>query len=215
MITVIVADDHPIVRKGLKQILEEEHDIQVCSEAGSGFELLDRLTNYQRRKLPVDAVIMDIAMPGRGAAETLERIKQLQPEVGVLVLSMHPPEQYAIRLLKSGASAYLTKETAPDLLTFAVRTVAAGRRYLTPELAEMLAEQLTLHSEGRGHQHLSNREYDIFCRLASGMTVKEIADRLYISSKTVSTYRRRILKKMCFKRSADITHYALRNQLID
>ncbi|HEY9197956.1 MAG TPA: response regulator transcription factor [Gammaproteobacteria bacterium] len=215
MITVIVADDHPIVRAGLKQILEEEHDIQVCSEAGSGFELLDRLTNHQRRKLPVNAVVMDIAMPGRGAAETLERIKELQPEVGVLVLSMHPPEQYAIRLLKSGASAYLTKETAPDLLTFAVRTVAAGRRYLTPELAEMLAEQLQSRSEDAGHQHLSNREYDIFCRLASGMTVKEIADRLYISAKTVSTYRRRILNKMSFKRNADITHYALRNQLIE
>lgn len=215
MINVIVADDHPIVREGLKQILEAEADIRVGAEAGSGPELLDRLSSFLRRGTSVDAVVMDVSMPGRGAAETLKRVKELQPDVGVLVLSMYAPEHYAIRLIKSGASAYLTKEVAPDLLVSAVRIIAAGKHFLTPDVAELIACQLLAPLSEAEHQRLSDREYDIFCKLASGLTVKEIADRLYISSKTVSTYRRRILSKMSIKRNADMTHYALQNQLIE
>lgn len=214
MINVIVADDHPIVREGLRQILEEETDIRICAEAGSGPELLDRVSGSARRGLAVHAVVMDVSMPGRGAAETLKRVKELQPEAGVLVLSMYGPEHYAIRLIKSGASAYLTKEVAPDLLVSAVRAIAAGKHFLTPDVAELIACQLLAPTPEAEHQRLSNREYDIFCKLAAGLTVKEIADRLYISSKTVSTYRRRILTKMSIKRNADMTHYALENQLI-
>lgn len=214
MIKVIVADDHPIVRTGLRAILEDEPDIHVCDEAGSGPELLDRLCQRLRNGQSVDAVVMDVAMPGRGAAETLRRVKELHAKVGILVLSMYPPEQYAIRLIKSGASAYLTKEAAPTLLCFAVRTIAAGKHFLTPDVAELMACQLLTPTAGPEHQRLSNREYDIFCKLAAGLSVKEIAERLYISSKTVSTYRRRILSKMSIKRNADMTHYALQNQLI-
>lgn len=215
MIKVIVADDHPVVRVGLKQILEEESDISVCCEAGSGPELLERLSVQQRCNQHADAVVMDVAMPGRGAVETLKRIKELQPKIGVLILSVHPPEQYAMRLFRTGASAYLTKETAPKLLVSAIRTIAHGHRFLTPEIGELMADQLSTPKEGPMHQRLSDREYDIMCRLASGITVKEIADHLCISSKTVSTYRRRILTKMNFTHNADMTHYALRNHLID
>ncbi|MDV3238970.1 MAG: response regulator transcription factor [Gammaproteobacteria bacterium] len=215
MIKVMIADDHPVVRTGLRTILEEDADISVCDEAGSGPELLERLSSRQRRSQPVHAVVMDITMPGRGAAETIRRVKEIEPDVGVLVLSLHPPEQYAMRLLRCGASAYLTKETAPELLTSAVRTIVAGRRFLTPEVGELIADQLTVSRDGPEHQRLSDREYDIFCRLASGMTVKEIGEALHISPKTVSTYRRRIFGKMSLRRNADITHYAVRNRLID
>ena len=210
MIRVFIADDHPVVRAGIKQILAEAQDIELCGEADNGQEALDKLDRCKPHVL-----ILDVAMPGRGGVETLKRVTDTNPEVAVIILSMYPEDQYALRLLKSGASGYLTKECASDQLVNAVRKVAEGKKYISSTLAEILADNITGNGDQPPHQDLSNREYQIFCLLAGGRRVSEIADELSLSVKTISTYRMRILRKLNMTKNAELTYYAIKNKLVD
>jgi len=210
MIKILIADDHAIVREGLKQILSESPDLVVAAEACSGQEVLEKIS-----KNDLDLVVLDIAMPGRGGLDILKEIKTQKPRLPVLMLSMYPEEQYAIRVLKAGASGYLTKESAPDELVKAIRQISQGKKYISPSLAEKLAIDLELSPDKLPHEILSDREYQVMCMIASGKTLKEIADGLSLSIKTISTYRSRILEKMNMKTNAELTHYAIKSNLVD
>ncbi len=210
MIKILIADDHAVVRKGLKQILDETSDIVAADEAKNGQEVLEKV-----RKSDYDIVMLDISMPGRSGIEILKQLKDEKPEVLVLVLSMHPEEQYAVRALKAGASGYLTKDSAPDELIEAIRKISQGGKYITASLAEKLAFDLEIDSEKPLHETLSDREYEVMCKIASGKTIKEIAEELFLSIKTISTYRSRILEKMGMKNNTQLVHYALKNRLLD
>ena len=210
MIKILIADDHAIVREGLKQILSESPDLVVVAEASSGQEVLEKIS-----KNDLDLVVLDIAMPGRGGLDILKEIKTQKPRLPVLMLSMYPEEQYAIRVLKSGASGYLTKESAPSELVMAIRQISQGKKYISPSLAEKLAIDLEVSPDKLPHEILSDREYQVMCMIASGKTLKEIADGLSLSIKTISTYRSRILEKMNMKTNAELTHYAIKNNLVD
>jgi DNA-binding NarL/FixJ family response regulator len=210
MIKILIADDHAIVREGLKQILSESPDLVVVAEASSGQEVLEKIS-----KNDLDLVVLDIAMPGRGGLDILKEIKTQKPRLPVLMLSMYPEEQYAIRVLKAGASGYLTKESAPDELVKAIRQISQGKKYISPSLAEKLAIDLELGPDKLPHEILSDREYQVMCMIASGKTLKEIADGLSLSIKTISTYRSRILEKMNMKTNAELTHYAIKSNLVD
>ncbi|MDY6967036.1 MAG: response regulator transcription factor [Spirochaetota bacterium] len=208
MINVIIADDHAIVRAGLKQILSECLDMEVTDEAVDGQDLLEKV-----RKKGCDVILLDISMPGRSGLEILKQLKVEKPRIPVLVLSMHPEEQYAIRTLKAGASGYLTKETASDKLIEAIRIVYNGGKYISQTLAEALADNITSDKEGPPHECLTDREYQVFCMIASGKAVSEIAKELFLSVKTISTYRRRILDKMNMKKNTELTYYAIENNI--
>lgn len=210
MILVLIADDHAILRQGLRQILADAEDMTVVGEAANGVEVMQMIRSDYR----IDVVLLDIAMPGRSGIEVLKQIRDEKPNLPVLVLSMHPEDQYAVRLLKAGAAGYLTKESAPELLVQAIRRVAAGKKYISPSVAELLADRL---DSGNGPQHasLSDREFHILLQIAAGKTVSEIAAALSLSVKTVSTYRARVLDKMQMKNNAELTHYAIKNQLVD
>jgi DNA-binding NarL/FixJ family response regulator len=210
VIKVLVADDHEIVRRGLRQILTETPDIIVGGEAGSGDEVL-RLVRDQRWNL----VILDISLPRGNGLELLTTIRREKPETPVLILTVHPEEQYAVRCIKAGAAGFLNKESAPEQLIEAVRKIAGGGRYVTTELAETLASVLAGESAGAPHERLSDREFEIFKMLGSGKTVSQIAQQLALSVKTVSTHRARILKKMSLQTNAELTHYAMRNHLVE
>jgi DNA-binding NarL/FixJ family response regulator len=210
MIKVIIADDHAIVRKGLKQILEDTDDMIVTDEAANSQEAIDKV-----RKGTFDVVILDLTMPGRGGVETLKEIKLMKPNLPVLVLSVHPEEQYAMRVLKAGAAGYINKESAPVELIEAIRKVASGRKYITAFLAEKLALNLDTDTVRPVHELLSDREYQVMCEFARGKTITDIAELLNLSTKTISTYRRRILEKMDLKSNAEITRYAIKNGLVD
>lgn len=214
MIRVMIADDHTILRQGLKQILADLSDIVVAGEAGSGAEVMQLLRGCGDcgNACDFDIVVLDIAMPGRSGIDVLKQIKDEMAGLPVLVLSMYPEEQYALRLLKAGAAGYLTKESAPELLVEAIRKVASGRKYISPVVAEILAEQLG--GNGPLHAGLSDREFQILLQIASGKTVSEIAELMALSVKTVSTYRARVLEKMRMRNNAELTHYALKNQLV-
>ena len=209
MIRLIIADDHAVVRKGLKQIFEETLDIDVTGEAGSGAELLKKI-----RENDYDVVILDISMPGMDGLDTLKKIKAEKPDLPVLIFTIYPEEQYAMRVLKAGASGYLNKESEPEILIEAIRKVSRGRKYISPYLAELLASNLE-GGESPPHELLSDREYQVMCMIASGKTATDIAKELSLSINTISTYRLRILEKMGLKNNAEITHYALKNRLVD
>ena len=208
MIRLLVADDHAVVRKGIAQIIGETSDIVVADEAQSGREALEKA-----RRTDYDLVLLDISMPGRDGLEVLKDLKAEHPKLAVLMLSMYPEEQYAIRALRSGAAGYLTKESAPDELITAIRKVSSGGKYVSASLAEKLASELEHASDKPRHELLSDREYQILRKIAAGRTVTEIAEELSLSVKTVSTYRARVLEKMCMKGNADLTRYALENGL--
>jgi DNA-binding NarL/FixJ family response regulator len=184
----LVADDHAIVRKGIEQIIAETTDIVVSAEARNGQEVMEKAV-----KNVYDLVLLDIAMPGRDGLEVLKELKKQRPKLAVLMLSMYPEEQYAIRALRSGASGYLTKESAPDELIAAIRKVSAGGKYISSSLAEKLAHKLGNYTDRPLHEQLSDREYQILIMLASGKSLTEIADELALSVKTISTYRARLL----------------------
>ena len=209
MIKILIADDHAIIREGLKQILAETSDMVVAGEAADGREVLDQV-----RKDDFDLVLLDIAMPGRGGLDTLGQLKSEKSELPVLVLSMYPEEQYAIRAFKAGASGYLTKESAPEELISAIRKVTQGGKYVSSSLAEKLAFNLETDTEKPLHEMLSDREYEVIIMIASGKTVKEIADKLSLSVKTISTNRVRALKKMGMKNNAEITYHAIKQGLV-
>ena len=207
---ILIVDDHPIVRQGLKQTLADAAEIGEISEAATPHDALDFV-----RQREWDAVILDIGLPGRGGLEVLKDIKQAAPRLPVLILSMHAEEQYAVRAIRAGAAGYLTKEAAPEKLVDAVRRVASGGRYISPDLAERLATELAADATRPFHALLSDREFDVLRLIASGQTVGEIAGRLSLSVKTVSTYRARILEKMRLKNNAELMQYALSNHLFD
>jgi DNA-binding NarL/FixJ family response regulator len=207
---VLVADDHPVVRRGLKQILNETPDLIVVGEAGTAHEVLAEVRSGR-----CDVVLLDLAMPGAHGVEVLETLKRERPALPVLVLSVFPEDQYAVRALQAGAAGYMTKETAPDELVHAVRKVHAGAKYVTPKLAETLAARLDRAAVSRPHEALSNREYQVLCLLGRALTVREIAAELHLSEKTVSTYRTRLLEKMRVRTTAELVRYAVQNQLVD
>ena len=209
MIRILVADDHPIIRKVLKQIIEETSDIIVEEEASNGYEVLEKI-----QKKNFDVIILDLAIPGINGLDVLKQLKKIKPELPVLILSMYPEEQYAVRVLKAGASGYLTKESAPEELVRAIRKVKNRGKYISSSLAEKLAFNLSTDSNKMTHELLSDREFQVMCMIASGKTVSEIADELSLSVKTVSTYRYRILDKMNLNNNAELTHYAFENNLI-
>jgi DNA-binding NarL/FixJ family response regulator len=209
MIRILIVDDHSIVREGMKQILAGIDNMQVAGEAANGVEALARV-----QKQSFDVVLLDISMPGRSGLDVLKELKNLQPHLPVLMLSMYPEEQYAVRALRSGASGYLTKESAPDELISAIRKVCGGGRYVSASLAENMALTFDRKSEQSTHESLSDREYQIMCMIASGKAVKDVAQELSLSVKTISTYRTRILAKMNMKTNAEITRYALQNSLV-
>jgi DNA-binding NarL/FixJ family response regulator len=205
MVKILIVDDHPIVRAGLKQILLEAPDIVVAGEASNGQEALSQALENE-----FQVVLMDISMPGRNGLDVFSQLKSLKPELNVLFLSTYPEEQYAMRALKSGAAGYVTKASAPDELIAAIRKVSDGGRYVSVALAEKLAFELAGDATKPLHEALSDREYQVMCMIASGKTVKQIAKELALSVKTISTYRRRILDKMKMKNNAEITYYAVR-----
>lgn len=210
MIKILIADDHTIVRKGLKQILSETSDIVVADEANNGQEALEKVW-----KNKYDVVLLDISMPGRNGLEILKQIKLDSPKIHVLMLSVSPEEQYAVRALKAGASGYLTKESTPHELIEAIRKVSAGKKYVSSSLAEKLACHLETNTGEVMHDSLSDREYEVMCLIASGKSVKEISRMLLLSDKTISTFRTRIFKKMGFKNNVQLIHYAITNRLVN
>jgi DNA-binding NarL/FixJ family response regulator len=209
MIRLLIADDHPVVREGLRRIVQEAPGMEVVGEVADGAELFAHLP-----RLPADIVLLDVSMGGLGFLETLQRLRAEHPTVAVLVLSVHPEDQYAVRALRAGASGYLTKDHSPDELAEAIRRVHRGHKYVSPQLAERLAADLTAGARDVRHEVLSDREYEVLCLLGSGRTVKETAGSLQLSPKTVSTYRTRVLEKMHASTNADLVRYAALHGLI-
>jgi two-component system invasion response regulator UvrY len=207
---ILIVDDHPIVRQGLRQTLADAAEIGEIGEAATPQEALDLV-----RQQEWDAVILDIGLPGRGGLQLLKDIKHEMPRLPVLVLSMHSEDQYAVRTLRAGAAGYLTKEAATEKLLDAILKVASGGRYISRQLAERLATELTVDTSRPLHASLSDREFDVLRRIAMGQTVSDIADYLSLSVKTVSTYRARILEKMRLKNNAELMQYVLTNHLLD
>lgn len=209
MIKIFIADDHKMFREGLKQIIARQNDFAVAGEASNGAELLEVIEN-----IPADILILDISMPGMNIYTILDALAGLAPELPILILSMHPEEQYAARLLKAGISGYLTKESAAEELINAIRKIASGGKYISNSMAETLLAFYSGQANALPHELLSNREYEVMCLLSSGKPLKEIASILCISDKTVTTYRARVLEKTGLKNNAELTRYALQNKLI-
>jgi len=210
MIQVLVADDHAIIRRGLKQIVADAHDVVVAGEASNGMEALNHAL-----KNDYDVAVLDITMPDGSGLDILKELKTRKPKLKVLILSMHPEEQYAVRALRAGASGYLTKDRMPDELLAAIRIVALGRKYVSSSLAEKLAFELETGAERPLHKALSDREYQVMVYIALGKSLKEIAGELSVSIKTISTYRSRVLRKMRMKNNAELIRYNLENRLLD
>ena len=209
-IRVVIVDDHAILRRGLTQIIEESEDMEVVGEADTSSAAMHLL-----RAKPCDVVLLDISLPDRNGIETLKLIRKESPSLRVLILSMHPENQYAVRALRAGAAGYLTKQSAPSQLVTAIRQVQEGRKYVTPAVAEELAKFAGHDFDMPTHHSLSIREYQTLCLIASGKTLTDIARQMSISIKTVSVYRSRVLEKMQLKNNAELTHYAIRNQIVE
>ena len=210
MINILLVDDHTIVRDGLKRIISESIGMEVISEAENGQSALDII--YENSS--INFVVLDISMPGRSGLDVLKDIKNYNPKLSVLMLSMHAQDQYAIRTLKAGASGYLTKESASELLVEAIQKIHQGGRFISNELAELLALRLNDKKVDYPHDQLSDREYQVMILIASGKTIIEISKELVLSDKTISTYRARILEKMSLRTNSEITHYAFLNKLV-
>jgi DNA-binding NarL/FixJ family response regulator len=206
---VLVADDHAIVRRGLTLILSEEFEQVVVGEAQNGREVIEQI-----EKDDWEVVVLDITMPGRSGLDLLKEIKRLRPQLPVLILSMHSEDQFAVRAFKAGAAGYMTKEKAPEELVKAIKKVLAGGKYVSATLAETLVSGLEVDTDKPAYESLSDREYQVLRMIASGKTVKEIADELSLSMKTISTYRTRILEKLRMRTNAELTYYALANKLV-
>lgn len=210
MIRIIIADDHAAIRRGVKDILADEADMEIGAEASTAQELLDLV-----RKQAWDAVVLDISLPGRSGLEVLSELKQERPSLPVLVHTMHSEDQFAVRALRAGAAGYLTKDSPPAELVKALRKIVAGGKYVGQSLAEKLAVNVDANSDRAPHEALSDREFQVLRFLASGKTVSEIADELSLSVKTISTYRSRILDKMKMKNNAELMRYALQHKVVE
>lgn len=210
-IRVLIVDDHAILRAGVREMLADEDDLQVVGEAGSAEEALQILEGGTK----VDVVVLDITLPGQSGIELLKQLRDERPELAILVLSMHPERSFAVRLMRAGANGYVPKMIVPEELVKAVRAVGTGRRYITPIVAELLASDMAANEEGPMHNRLSERELQVFTRIARGISPAVMANELGLSVKTVSTYRARILEKMAMRSNAEIAAYAVRNQLVD
>lgn len=209
MIKVLIADDHPVVREGLKQVISKASDMQVADEAVNGQEAMSKLAAQK-----FDVVVLDVGMPGRDGLEILKDIHRDFPKLPVLVLSMYPEDQVAIRALNAGASGYMNKETAPKELVNAIRKIYLGGKYVSESLAEKFASGLYMHAKETPQEQLSDREFQVLRMIASGKETSEIADELFISVKTVRTYRERVLEKLNLKNDVEITHFAMKNNLL-
>jgi two-component system, NarL family, invasion response regulator UvrY len=210
MVRVVIVDDHAILRRGLSQIIGENSALDLVGEAENSAQALQLL-----RKTPCDVVLLDISLPDRNGIETLKLIRKEFPKLKVLMLSMHPEDQYALRALKAGAAGYLTKQSAPAQLVIAIDQVSRGRKYVTPGVAEALANSIGDDGTEAPHHKLSIREYQTLCLIASGKSLTEIGNQMAISVKTVSVYRSRILEKMHMKHNAELTHYAIKNHIVE
>lgn len=209
-IHVLIADDHAIVRQGLKQILSETEDLIITGEADDGSEAL-QLARLQ----PWDVFLLDVSMPNRNGIDTLKQLKKEFPRLPVLILSMHPEEQYALRALKAGASGYLTKQSAPEQLVNAIRHVASGKKYVSPAVAQQLIEALSDDTDKLPHERITDREYQVLVMIAAGKSQTQIADKLNLGVATVSTYRARLLEKMGLKSTAELIRYGLEHDLAE
>jgi DNA-binding NarL/FixJ family response regulator len=210
-IRVLIVDDHAILRAGVREMLSDEDDLQVVGEAGSAEEALQVINDGTG----VDVVVLDITMPGQSGIELLKQLRRDRPELAILVLSMHPERSFAVRLMRAGANGYVPKMIVPEELVKAVRAVGSGHRYITPVVAELLASEFAAEDDGPVHNKLSERELQVFTRIARGISPAVMANELGLSVKTVSTYRARILEKMSMRSNAEIAAYAVRNQLVD
>jgi DNA-binding NarL/FixJ family response regulator len=210
MIRVVIADDHQILREGLKQLLLAAGDLDVVGEAADGNEVLQRI-----RTVDCDVLLLDMSMPGRSGVELIRQVKSEMPRLRILVLSMHEEHQYAVRAIRAGASGYLTKESAAAQLVAALRKVAGGGAFISAEVAERLAQEAMPHADGPRHATLSDREFQVFRLLVNGRSVTEIAAQLHLSAKTVSTHKARLMEKLGVDNNADLVHYAVRHRLSD
>ncbi len=209
MTRIVIADDHAIVRQGLRRLIEEHSDLRVVAEAADSTDLLDIV-----RQEPPDIVIMDLSMPGRPGLDLVKDLHAEFPQLPILVLSLHPEEHYALRTLHAGARGYVPKSSSSDELILAIRRVAEGRRYLTPSLADLILDDMSRTNEQPPHTQLSDREFQVLVGLASGRSVTELAEQMSISFKTVSTYRARLLTKLHLRSNADLTAYAIEHSLL-
>ena len=210
MISVMIADDHAIVRQGLKQILNDTDDIKVSGEAETGFQAIKIA-----RQQPFDVMLLDISLPDRNGIEVLKQIKKDKPALAVLMLSMHNEHEFAIRALKAGASGYLNKQSAPAQLVVAIRQVAAGDKYVSPAVAQELANIINTDADKPLYTTLSDREYQTLCLIATGKTLSEISTEMFLSPKTVSVYRARLLEKLKLTNNSELIRYAIKNKLVD
>ena len=210
MIKVGIVDDHAIVRSGLRQFFADHIDLRVVGEASSGRGAIDLVRNEE-----IDVLIMDLSMPGQSGIDALGMLRAKAPDMGILILSGYPEEHYAVQLIRQGASGYLNKDCDPLEIVDAVRTIALGKRHITPAVADLLAQQLGKKGTAAPHEDLSEREFQVFLKLAKGETASRIAEELSLSVKTVSTYRTRLMEKMGLSSNSDLTYYALKNKLID
>lgn len=210
MPSLLIADDHALIRQGLRKLLAPERDLHIAAEAANAAETLDALS-----RVKIDLVIMDINMPGRCGIEVLQDIKKRFPKVKTLMLSMHPEETIAVRAMRAGASGYISKDAPPEELLKAIRKVLSGGKYVSQRLANRLVEELVEPQKTTPHETLSEREYEVLCLIGKGKTVSEIAEHLSLSVPTITTYRRRILEKLSLKTTAELIHYAIRHGLVE
>jgi len=210
IVSIVIADDHAFLREGIKKTIQDEIDMKIVGEASNANEAMAII-----KDLEPDVVIMDISMPGKSGLEVLKDLKAMKKKYRILILSMHPEDRFAIRALKAGAAGYLTKESAPDELVKAIRTVLTGRKYVSKALAEKLVDILSDDMDKQPHELLSDREYEVFIKIASGKKAVEIATEISISVHTVNTYRARILEKLNMNSNVELTQYAMHNNLID
>jgi len=210
MISILVVDDHALIRKGIKQLLEDIPDIRVTGEAATGMQAINMVHKHR-----YDVVLLDIALPDKHGMDTLKQLKSEQPDIKIIVLSMYPEDQYGVRALKAGAMGYINKQSAPEKLVGVIRHVNSGKKYIGEALAEQLLNNLIGESQDLMHQSLSNREYQTLCLMSSGKSLTEISEIMLLSPKTVSVYRARMLEKMGFKNNAEAVHYAIAHRLVD
>jgi DNA-binding NarL/FixJ family response regulator len=210
MTRIVIVDDHTIVRRGISQILSDNDDMQVVGEAANAGDMMQVL-----RSVPCDVLVLDISMPGKNGLDALKSVRKEWPRIQVLMLSMYPEDQFAMRAFRAGAAGYLTKHSPPEKVVEAVRRLASGKKYITPEIAESMAEVLDVNPDLSPHELLSDREFQTMQLIAGGKTLTEIAEVLCISPKTVSVYRARLLEKMKLKNNSELTHYALKSGLVD